>query len=392
MAPKLRKESKARSLVLKRPAAAKLPAASAIKGLAGFRKASANFSGAVDKGVAQQNAALASRASVVAGLDARLVCIDPSTNSDKYYVLQGLEDTKIAEHKPKRYYCYQRWGRTGTGGVCRLQGPMEHKKVEAHLLKVFKAKTGAAWGSLKPGEKAKPGLYWLAIPSEADPHALWEYYVDDGVDHKRKGWYPYDRHAMQQVEELYAEDAANKAGKNPTDKRFVASGKFTYCVDLNKLIQLNTTTGKVRKIRRTMSMTTTRADTLPRPGSSPDMALSTATLGDIPHTGLFRADTAETLPAPWNDAVHNARKFPLASTSSASSVPGLPGKRPARQPPPAPSSMNDMIKIAQRGEVERLPAPSLKSWLSTRSIATSGQKSDLVERIYSILDDPLSID
>merc|ERR1719183_868499 len=106
---------------------------------------------------------------------------------------------------------------------------MEHEKVQLHLCKVFKNKTGAAWGSLKAGEKAMPGKYWLAVPSESDPHATWEYFVDDGVDDKRRGWYPYESDAVHQVEELYAEHAANASGKNPTDKRYVASGKYTYC-------------------------------------------------------------------------------------------------------------------------------------------------------------------
>jgi hypothetical protein len=362
--------------VLKRPAKAEAP--SAIRGLAGFRKASATFAGDVDKGVSQQNAALASRANVLAGLDARLVCINPAENTDKYYVLQGLEDTKIPESKAKRCYAYQRWGRTGTGGMCRLQGPMEHKKVQAHLFKVLKAKTGAAWGSLEPGEKAIPGKYWLAVPSEADPRALWQYYVDDGVDDKAKGWYPYDGDAVQQVEELYAEHKANKGGKNRTDQRFVASGKFTYCLDLDKLSQRNISTGKKRKIRRTLSSTTTRTSTPARLASSPCEA----------SPGFFRADTADTLPVSWSDAQMNARRshanpHDLASTSSASSIPGLPGKR-ARHPVACERAMR---KLADRGEVERLDVPALKSWLSSRSVTTSGRKPDLVDRVYSLFDD-----
>lgn len=383
MAPKLWKGAKGKSHpVLKKPAAGKVAAPSAIKGLAGFRKATSTiFTGAVDKGVSQQNAALASRAAVIAALDARLVCIDPASNSDKYYVLQGLEDTKVPEGKPKRCYAYQRWGRTGTGGVCRLQGPMEQKKVEMHLLKVFKAKTGTAWGSSKAGEKAKPGKYWLAIPSEADPRASWEYHVDDGVDRKTKGWYPYDSDAVTQVEELHAEHAANKSGKNPTAKRFVASGTFTYCVDLDKLTQRNATTGKERKIRRNMSSRTTRAETPVRLGSSPSEATP----------GLLRADTAETVLAVWSDAEYNARVARLGtasrSLSTVSSIPGLPGMRAKKESTAAISSIGDMRKLAQRGEIEGLPQPVLKSWLSSRSIATSGRKCDLVDRVYSVLDD-----
>jgi len=381
MAPKLWKGVKGKGPVLKKPAMVKSKAAapSAIKGLAGFRKASFMFTGAVDKGVSQQNAPLASRAAVLAGLDARLLCIEPAMNSDKYYVLQGLEDAKIPEGKSKRCYAYQRWGRTGTGGVCRLEGPMEQEKVETHLFKVFKGKTGTDWGSLKPCEKAKPGKYWLAVPSEADPHASWEYYVDDGVDHKSNGWYPYESGATKQVEELYAEHAANKKGSNCTAKRFVPSGKFTYCLDLGRLSQRNVSTGKERKIRRSMSTKTARAEPA-CPGSSPSDTCA----------GLFRADTAETVPAAWSEAEMNAKvaKLPLSRCSSiASTIPGLPHKRARKEAAAVPTSMDDMRRVVQRGEVERLSQAVLKSWLSSRSIATSGRKPDLVDRVYSILDD-----
>jgi hypothetical protein len=378
MAPKIWKGIKGKSSVLKKPAAGNAP--SAIRGLAGFRKASAIFTGAVDKGVSQQNAPLASRASVLEGLDARLVCIDPAMNSDKYYVLQGLVDTKIPEGKPKRCYAYQRWGRTGTGGVCRLQGPMEQKKVEAHLRKVFMAKTGTPWvPSLKAGEKAKPGKYWLVVPSEADPHATWEYYVDDGVDHKRNGWYPYDSDAVQQVEELHAEHSANKSSKNSTAKRFVASGKFTYLLDLDKLLQRNSTTGKERKIRRTVSSRTPRPDTPIRSGSSPSLA----------SPGLFRADTADTVLATWSDAEWNAKAAKLGVSrvaSSVSSLPGLPGKRARRDAATALASISDMRKLVQHGDLERLPQSQLKSWLSSRGVATTGRKCDLVDRVHDVLD------
>lgn len=382
MAPKLWKGVRGKSPILKRPAIVKTKgtAPSAIKGLAGFRKASFIFTGAVDKGVSQQNAPLASRAAVLTGLDARLVCIDASTNTDKYYVLQGLEDTKIPEGKPQRCYAYQRWGRTGTGGVCRLQGPMDQKTVEKHLFWVFKTKTGADWGSLKAGEKAKPGKYWLAIPSEADPHAIWQYYVDDGVDRKRNGWYPYEGDAMKQVEELYAEHIANKKGSNATAQRFVASGKFTYCLDLQRLFQRNTKTGKERKLRRSVSTKMAFAEPA-GPGSSPAETCA----------GLARADTAETIPAPEHEVEMKtkAARLPLSRCSStASTIPGLPHS--TRKPPKANAAstpMEDMRDIAKRGEVEKLSQAKLKSWLSSMSIATSGRKPDLVDRVYTILED-----
>merc|ERR1712232_482421 len=129
-----------------------------------------------------------------------------------------------------------------------------------------------------------------------DPRAVWEYYVDDGVDRKRDGWYPYESDASKQVEELYAEHGANKKGSNSTAKRFVPSGTFTYCLDLDGLSQRNTSTGKKRKIRRSVSTKLAIAEPVP-PASSPTE----------PCPGLFHADTAETVPAAWSEAELNAQ-------------------------------------------------------------------------------------
>ena len=87
-------------------------------------------------------------------------------------------------------------------------------------------------------------------PSEADPKAKWEYYVGDKVDGKKAGWYPYEKAAGAQVEDLRAEHAANKGGRNDTSVRTVESGTWTYKVNLIKMEQTNIKTEKVRKIRR----------------------------------------------------------------------------------------------------------------------------------------------
>jgi len=401
MAPKVWKGARGGVLkTTKRAAAAKGLPPSSIKGLAGFRKASRTFSGTVDKGVAQQNAALASRAVVADGLDARLICIIAATNTDKYYVLQCLEDTKVPASKARRFYAYQRWGRTGTGGVCRLQGPMEQEKAQSHLFKVFKAKTGAAWGDLKAGEKAKAGMYWLSAASEADPRARWEYRVADSIDGKSNGWFPYDVRASEQVEELYAEHIANKKGSNSTSKRFVPSGKFTYCLHMDELRQKNTTTGKERQIRRTLGSKVA----LRRLGSSPVEETSrsasakqasktsiSATTSSI-FDGLFRADTAATIAAPLSLDGPSAKPSSFhvkRSLSSCSSLPGLPGKRQrlAKGATVIPVSNADMHKVAERGGVGELPQSALKSWLGARSISTTGKKPDLVDRVYSLLED-----
>lgn len=224
---------------------AKKAAPSVKKGLAGT-KAPSGPGCSLDVGVAKQNSALGKNGRVLPGMHARLTLIDAAKNHDKYYILQAIEDNK----KKGSCYAYSRWGRTGTAGGCKLEGPMTEDKAKLSVGKLFKSKTGFAWGSLRPGEKAKAGKYWLAPPAKMDLKAKWEYHVSDHVDGKKSGWYPYDKLAGLQVEELRAEHAANKTGVNDTSVRTVESGSWVYKVDLKKMEQTNTKTKKVRKIRR----------------------------------------------------------------------------------------------------------------------------------------------
>merc|ERR1712233_128108 len=96
--------------------------------------------------------------------------------------------------------------------------------------------------------------------------------------------------------------------------------------DLDRLSQRNASTGKERRIRRSLSSKSTRAETPTRLGSAPSEA----------SFGFFRADTADTIPSSWNDAEYNAKAAHLGlgsskrSLSTVSSIPGLPGMR-ARQ-------------------------------------------------------------
>lgn len=204
--------------------------------------------GMVDRDLANHDAVLAAKVQVVSGLDVRLALIETEAGDDKYHVLQGLKDSTV-EGDPNCYYCYQRWGGTGTRGQIKVDGPMLQPNVAASVARVFKEKTGADWGSLAPGDRALPGKYWLQQQATPDLSAKWEYYVSDGVDHKPTGWYPYDRAASEEVEEIYAQHVAN-ACESRTACRVVSSGRWNYNVDLTKMTQKNTTTGKLRTIRR----------------------------------------------------------------------------------------------------------------------------------------------
>jgi hypothetical protein len=126
---------------------------------------------------------------------------------------------------------------------------MLQPKLAKDIAKVFQEKTGAEWGQLKPGDDALPGKYWLQQQANPDLSAKWEYYVDNGVDGKRTGWYPYTESASAEVEEIYAQHVAN-ARESRTSTRTVCSGYFSYEVDLNEMKQRNTRTRKVRAIRR----------------------------------------------------------------------------------------------------------------------------------------------
>eukprot|EP00746_Dinoflagellata_sp_MGD_P160775 gnl/MRDRNA2_/MRDRNA2_87678_c0_seq1.p1 gnl/MRDRNA2_/MRDRNA2_87678_c0~~gnl/MRDRNA2_/MRDRNA2_87678_c0_seq1.p1 ORF type:complete len:371 (-),score=94.12 gnl/MRDRNA2_/MRDRNA2_87678_c0_seq1:251-1363(-) len=201
-------------------------------------------SGRLDRRLERHDGDLASRAKLMRGLDARLVMIDPATNTDKYYVLQGLQDDEGC-------YSYQRWGRTGTDGQAKIQGPMEKDEVEKILHGVFKDKTGKEWGTIEPGDRALPGKYWLQRDFNPSEKAKWQYFVHDNIDGKRNDWYDYDATASEEVEELFAQHKANAREKR-TATRVVASGGlgFSYLVDLEEMKQTNTKTRKTRQIRR----------------------------------------------------------------------------------------------------------------------------------------------
>merc|ERR1712048_1343935 len=102
-----------------------------------------------------------------------------------------------------------------------------------------------------PGSEALEGKYWLQQQATPDLKASWEYYINDGVDGKKDGWYPYEPSASDDVEVLHAQHVAN-ARESRTATRVVASGYFSYRVDLKNMTQQNTRTGKVREIRRVL--------------------------------------------------------------------------------------------------------------------------------------------
>lgn len=203
----------------------------------------------MDRGVVDEDAGLAGRGSIVKGFNARLALIDPSMRTDKYHIIQGLQDPE-AEGDTK-FYCFQRSGQTGARGQNKIEGPMDKAKLEYIFAKVFLDKTGKEWGSMGPGDRAKPGMYWVQQWCKPNEKAKWEYWVDDGVDGKQPGWYPYVADAGEEVEAINAQHVAN-AREGRTATRIVQSGYFAYEVNLDAMTQANTRTRKTRNIRRVL--------------------------------------------------------------------------------------------------------------------------------------------
>ena len=145
--------------------------------LTGSRTASA-VAGTLDSSVPPTHRHCALR------LDARLALVEPSINSDKYYVLQLL-DGGGDEH-----WVWTRWGRTGHAGTGKIEGPLDLAGATALFNKTFREKTGVSHDDAVAGAAFVPGKYeWLDTAGDADaPAGSWEYYVDDGVDGKATGW------------------------------------------------------------------------------------------------------------------------------------------------------------------------------------------------------------
>jgi hypothetical protein len=202
----------------------------------------------IERNLVDYNAELAAKVQVLPDLNVRLALIDTATCVDKFHLLQGLKDI-TAGGDPNCFYVYQRWGGAGTREQIQVDGPMLQPNVAMAVAKVFLEKTGAEWGTVIPGSKALDGKYWLQQQAMPDLSAKWEYYVSDGVDGKRTGWYAYAPEASAGVEELYAQHVANEC-EGRTSTRSFQSGYFLYQVDLEQMKQKNIRTSKIRTIRR----------------------------------------------------------------------------------------------------------------------------------------------
>lgn len=187
---------------------------------------------------------VATDAATGAVLEATLALVDVAQNIDKFYTVQVV----AADASPTDHWCVCHWGRTGTKGQVKVDGPMPLAAAEALAAERFEAKTGVAWAARATAAPV-PGKYVFKrkVYTAAGPkRVLWQYYVDDFVDGKATGWYNYAPEAAATVEGVWSEWRFNAW----LDVRSVHSGYWDYNVDFNQLAQTNVKTQKRRTIRR----------------------------------------------------------------------------------------------------------------------------------------------
>ena len=254
------------------------------KGLAGHTAPNLNYGNdvKVDSGVAGLDSGLAIRSRVHDTLEARLALVDVLTNTDKYYILQVLIDTHAKRQRGRgrgrrhghggsgsgsvsvggtNYYVFRRWGRTGTAGQAKLEGPFsDEEEAQTIFRTIFQSKVGKDWSKAKLGTRRLNGKYEYlrtvastsTSSSSSNSIATWSYYLERDPLGKPNGWYLYDPKNSEEGEQLYSEFVASNHA-NRLSTRFVhsESSGFTYKVDLSKMTQANTQSGTVRPIGRT---------------------------------------------------------------------------------------------------------------------------------------------
>lgn len=208
---------------------------------------------APDSGLAKFNTHLASKAKVHPSFHAKLVLVNPETNSDKYYILQIIIDEK--SKKTKLFFLYTRWGRTGTCGQAKLDGPFKDTNVVTKkFAATFESKTGSEWSKAYPGMPTNNGKYeylYTNTNTNGKKEGKWFYFLTNDPMDKTDGWYSYDNENSDEMEQLYNEFvSSNNSARLST--RFIHSetSGFTYQVDLLSYSQRNTYSGMQRPIMR----------------------------------------------------------------------------------------------------------------------------------------------
>ena len=215
----------------------------------------------IDSGLPGIDAALASRAEVHPDLHANLVLLNPTNKVDHYYILQVITDKKRTVSKCKKnkknnssdFFLFTRWGRTGTAGQAKLDGPHDSFDVVANKFKDnFGSKCGLEWSKITTETPPVPGKYeYLRKKIPLMKAGKWFYFVSIGPNGQIDEWHPFDDNSNQLCEQLYSEFLSSICS-NDKSTRFIHNESCSpiYKVDLLNYIQTDVKTGQRCPIMR----------------------------------------------------------------------------------------------------------------------------------------------
>lgn len=166
--------------------------------------------------------------------DVLLVYIDKSTQTDKFIVLQLIQDPTL----DSPYILFEKTGRTGSGGQSlRIDFATNSlNDARAEFVRRFHDYTGLSWQSRNAAPI--PGKYRFAkqdynlkfkVLFTSDPH--WQYWVDEGDNRKSKEWLDYNEEDSMLAEELHMEYSSNPW----LAERFVQNGSHFDLVNLETM-------------------------------------------------------------------------------------------------------------------------------------------------------------
>ena len=117
----------------------------------------------VDNGIARLDASIASNGEVAYDeeRDCFLAAELEHAGDGKFYVLQAIDHES-------NHWVYNRWGKTGTSGQSKLEGPFRDlSSCALHFEKAYKAKTGKAWEARAVGAPAASAKKWTHVASSS---------------------------------------------------------------------------------------------------------------------------------------------------------------------------------------------------------------------------------
>lgn len=190
--------------------------------------------------------------------DVMLASVDVEQQVDDFLVLQLID----AGSGKNPFVVFKRWGATGTVGQTWRATYKDLATAASVFTDMFQEAAGYAWGESGPDYNSDDEEWGDGSPRfnvMAQDYVVkrqwangnggaWEYWVDDGVDGKTPGWYPYTEDGAAMTENLWREKLLNPN----YFQRVVRSGCWAYLVDLSNMTQMNVTHGgrKIRMIRR----------------------------------------------------------------------------------------------------------------------------------------------